>query len=287
MNRQFASRVHPAYPLQKALSTSRGSRQAERGRGVEGLRRPSRRNLATTAAEFGVNRQTVRAALQQLREQGLVSTDRRGTRAARADSPAAPALAGPATGYGAGLLLPAMAVGTGQSSMFAAPVSATLARLLGVPAGRPVLVHRHRVLTATGEPYGDALTSHTRRRTGGPRTLPLPAPPAGGGPRPTARGSVDRPRGPDPDRDPQGPPAPKRAQAPVPLKDRAGNGVSAPTALKAIRERRDPRHIPTASAPVLPSPALAFLMAPALRRSDCAAPCRHWPRTGVHAATDW
>lgn len=111
-------------------------------------RLPSERSLSE---EFGVNRQTVRSALHLLREQGLAVTDRRGTYAVRTDAAAAPA-------FTAGPLLPAVSAGSRQGAMFAAPVTSSLGRLLGVPAGRPVLIHRHRVFTATGDPYGDALT---------------------------------------------------------------------------------------------------------------------------------
>ncbi|RSS97646.1 GntR family transcriptional regulator [Streptomyces sp. WAC05292] len=44
-----------------------------------GGRLPSERALA---ARYRVNRQTVRAALQQLRDDGLIVTERRGTRSA-------------------------------------------------------------------------------------------------------------------------------------------------------------------------------------------------------------
>ncbi|MFD0265156.1 GntR family transcriptional regulator [Streptomyces sp. NPDC127106] len=53
-----------------------------------GGRLPSERTLA---AHYRVNRQTVRAALQHLREDGLIVTERRGTRSAFPAPPAAPA----------------------------------------------------------------------------------------------------------------------------------------------------------------------------------------------------
>ncbi|MEU6865488.1 GntR family transcriptional regulator [Streptomyces sp. NPDC046876] len=64
-----------------------------------GGRLPSERTLA---ARYRVNRQTVRAALQQLREEGLIVTGRRGTRSAAATQPAGrePAPGGALQAYG-------------------------------------------------------------------------------------------------------------------------------------------------------------------------------------------
>ncbi|MFD7627017.1 GntR family transcriptional regulator [Streptomyces sp. NPDC059851] len=66
-----------------------------------GGRLPSERTLA---ARHGVNRQTVRAALQHLREAGLIVTERRGTRAALPAPPVvpgAPTVLGPPARSGA------------------------------------------------------------------------------------------------------------------------------------------------------------------------------------------
>ncbi|MEW2417285.1 GntR family transcriptional regulator [Streptomyces sp. NPDC046866] len=65
-----------------AAALRRELRQAGAG---PGGRLPSERALA---ARYGVNRQTVRAALRHLREEGLVVTERRGSRSAAAADPA-------------------------------------------------------------------------------------------------------------------------------------------------------------------------------------------------------
>ncbi|MFF0752729.1 GntR family transcriptional regulator [Streptomyces sp. NPDC004267] len=117
-----------------------------------GSRLTSERHLAL---RFHVNRQTVRSALQLLREEGLVVTDRRGTFAA--DPPADP-LAGPADGPPGPPAAPrqffpggpraADALVRAALSWEAPPVS--LARRLALAPGEPTLVHRHVVLTPAG-----------------------------------------------------------------------------------------------------------------------------------------
>nr|WP_277932753.1 GntR family transcriptional regulator [Streptomyces formicae] len=117
-------------------------------------------------AQFSVNRYTVRAALQCLREKRLVVTDRRGTYVAgttaapRSDSAAfrdartAFTEAEPTVPIfpidGSGCLI--------QGRLFSAPVSAAMAEMLGIPPTRPALAHHHRAVTISGEPMHDAVT---------------------------------------------------------------------------------------------------------------------------------
>ncbi|MFD8985234.1 GntR family transcriptional regulator, partial [Streptomyces sp. NPDC059564] len=68
--------VMPKYQRIAAALRDELDRAAAHG---SGGRLPSERTLA---ARYGVNRQTVRAALQELRADGLIVTGRRGTRAA-------------------------------------------------------------------------------------------------------------------------------------------------------------------------------------------------------------
>ena len=110
-----------------------------------GGRLPSERTLAQW---HGVHRQTVRRALQDLRERGMVYSDRRGTYARPA--PDDEALARPG-GTGApasfpGKLCGVRAAATTTSSLGRAPLPAEVAGVLGAPAGSQALVLRHRVL---------------------------------------------------------------------------------------------------------------------------------------------
>ncbi|UUN30042.1 GntR family transcriptional regulator [Streptomyces sp. FIT100] len=120
-------------------------------------------------ARFGVNRYTVRAALQHLRERGLVVTDRRGTFVA---GTAAAPRSGSATfrtarAEGADVeqavpIFPVDVVGcliSGQ--LFSASVSAAMAELLGIPPTRQALVHHQRAVTVAGEPMHEAVTRFT------------------------------------------------------------------------------------------------------------------------------
>ncbi|RSS44598.1 GntR family transcriptional regulator [Streptomyces sp. WAC08241] len=117
-----------------------------------GSRLPSERSLSQ---RYHVNRQTVRSALQLLRDEGLVVTDRRGTFAA-----------GPEAEAGAETTVPAprahrptfpggpRAAGTlVRASLTWEPPPVPLAPRLQLAPGEPTLVHRHAVL----DPQGSAL----------------------------------------------------------------------------------------------------------------------------------
>ncbi|MER8047751.1 GntR family transcriptional regulator [Streptomyces sp. NPDC094032] len=108
-----------------------------------GSRLPSERHLAH---RFHVNRQTVRGALQLLRDERLVVTDRRGTFAAEADqrgpAPAVPRRSFPGGPRAADALVRA-------ALAWEAPPVALAARLSLAP-GEPTLVHRHAVLAPSG-----------------------------------------------------------------------------------------------------------------------------------------
>ncbi|MFE3762911.1 GntR family transcriptional regulator [Streptomyces sp. NPDC059104] len=127
-----------------------------------GGRLPSERSLA---ARYGVNRQTVRAALQELRADGLIVTGRRGTRAA-GSRPAQPAPA-------ASVPPPAPAAPGGRPHPTGSPggpaggtvtrltlvtVPPSLAALLGMSGGARTLVHHRRVHGPGGEALRHAVT---------------------------------------------------------------------------------------------------------------------------------
>ncbi|MEU7391734.1 GntR family transcriptional regulator [Streptomyces tanashiensis] len=114
-----------------------------------GSRLPSERSLSQ---RYHVNRQTVRSALQLLRDEGLVVTDRRGTFAAdEADSePAAPALTARRPTFPGG---PRAAEALVRASLTWEPAPTPLAPRLLLTPGEPTLVHRHTVLG----PHGAAL----------------------------------------------------------------------------------------------------------------------------------
>ncbi|MFE7414526.1 GntR family transcriptional regulator [Streptomyces laurentii] len=120
-------------------------------RPAPGSRLPSERHLAI---RFRVNRQTVRSALQLLREEGLVLTDRRGTFAA---DPAAsrPTADEPWRGTAGPHRRPFPGGPRAADSLVRAALSweappASLAGRLGLAPGEPTLVHRHAVLTPAG-----------------------------------------------------------------------------------------------------------------------------------------
>ncbi|WP_406186619.1 GntR family transcriptional regulator [Streptomyces sp. NBC_01006] len=117
-------------------------RELERAAHTPGGRLPSERTLA---ARYQVNRQTVRAALQHLREDGLIVTERRGTRSAAVEtvgggSPTRPAVV------------------RDQSRLTLVSVPPSLAELLGMRGGDRTLVHHRRERGPSGETLRDAVT---------------------------------------------------------------------------------------------------------------------------------
>lgn len=141
-----------------------------------GARLPSERSLA---ARYEVNRQTIRAALQHLREDGLVVTGRRGTRPAFPAAPHRTPAASPA-GHPAPLPVPDPAlaqapaagaapapVATPTPTPAGAPAQAwltlvtlapALAEQLGMRGGEQTLVHHHRESGPTGQTRRHAVT---------------------------------------------------------------------------------------------------------------------------------
>ncbi|MFC9394616.1 GntR family transcriptional regulator [Streptomyces sp. NPDC057027] len=115
-----------------------------------GSRLPSERTLSQRCH---VNRQTVRSALQLLREERLVVTDRRGTFAAAEETepePAAPALTARRPTFPGG---PQAAEALVRASLTWEPPPTPLAPRLLLTPGEATLVHRHTVLG----PHGAAL----------------------------------------------------------------------------------------------------------------------------------
>lgn len=117
--------------------------ELDRAARTPGGRLPSERRLA---ARYEVNRQTIRAALQELRADGLIVTGRRGTRpAAAAPGPPAPPVpvlpAAPASG-------PSLSA---QCWLTRVTVPPALAGLLGMGRADSTLVHHRREYGPTGE----------------------------------------------------------------------------------------------------------------------------------------
>ncbi|MFJ6760381.1 GntR family transcriptional regulator [Streptomyces sp. NPDC091273] len=132
-------------------------RDLERAARTPGGRLPSERSLA---ARYGVNRQTIRAALQHLREDGLVVTGRRGTRPA-VTAVVVPAAAGPgsAPAVEQAAVRPASAVpALARTRLTLVTVPPSLAGLLGMAGGDRTLVHHHRERGPAGETLRDAVT---------------------------------------------------------------------------------------------------------------------------------
>ncbi|MFG3346109.1 GntR family transcriptional regulator [Streptomyces sp. NPDC048018] len=110
-----------------------------------GTRLPSERHLAH---RYHVNRQTVRSALQLLREERLVVTDRRGTFAACAGPEArVPAPTARIRTFPGG---PRAADALVRAALSWETPPAALAGRLSLAPGEPTLVHRHTVLTPAG-----------------------------------------------------------------------------------------------------------------------------------------
>ncbi|MFG2872484.1 GntR family transcriptional regulator [Streptomyces sp. NPDC048338] len=122
-----------------------------------GSRLPSERSLAH---RYHVNRQTVRSALQLLREEGLVVTDRRGTFAAGAGHAApAPALTVRRQHFPGGTEAAEALVRAALG--WEVPPTALAGRLTLVP-GEPTLVHRHVVLSPGGTPLQRSVSWFSR-----------------------------------------------------------------------------------------------------------------------------
>ncbi|MCX4529783.1 MULTISPECIES: GntR family transcriptional regulator [unclassified Streptomyces] len=120
----------------------------DRAAHTPGGRLPSERTLA---ARYEVNRQTIRAALQQLREDGLVVTGRRGTRPSATLLPVpSRALASPVVGPAAGVVA--------QSRLNLVTVPPSLAALLHMRGGERTLVHHRRERGPAGETLQHAVT---------------------------------------------------------------------------------------------------------------------------------
>ncbi|MFF9345269.1 MULTISPECIES: GntR family transcriptional regulator [unclassified Streptomyces] len=128
-----------------------------------GGRLPSERSLAQ---RYHVNRQTVRSALQLLREERLVVTDRRGTFAAECPEAgggppppprAAPSAARPVFPGG-----PRAAEALVRASLGWEPPPTALAPRLHLAPGEPTLVHRHRVLAPQGPELQRAVSWFSR-----------------------------------------------------------------------------------------------------------------------------
>ncbi|WP_407835564.1 GntR family transcriptional regulator [Streptomyces sp. DSM 116496] len=137
-----------------------------------GAKLPSERSLA---ARYEVNRQTIRAALQHLREDGLVVTGRRGTRPAFPVPPQRPPAAFPAGRPAQGSARAATPASTPASvpAAEAAPapsgvqaqawltlvtLAPALAEQLGMRGGEQTLVHHHRESGPTGQTRRHAVT---------------------------------------------------------------------------------------------------------------------------------
>ncbi|MFI5979865.1 GntR family transcriptional regulator [Streptomyces sp. NPDC051555] len=117
--------------------------ELERTARTPGAKLPSERVLA---ARYQVNRQTVRAALQHLREDGLIVTGRRGTRSVSAVQPPA---------HPARQSTPAA---PSQNWLTHVTVAPSLAALLSMSGGERTLVHHHRTLGPSGETLHHAVT---------------------------------------------------------------------------------------------------------------------------------
>ncbi|MEU8619559.1 GntR family transcriptional regulator [Streptomyces sp. NPDC048623] len=132
-----------------------------RGRISPGSRLPSERLLAH---RYHVNRQTVRSALQLLRDERLVVTDRRGTFATGAgrDPGHEPRFPVPAVRRRTFPGGPRAADALVRAALaWEAPPAAVAGRLSLAP-GEPTLVHRHLVLTPAGEPMQQSVTWFSR-----------------------------------------------------------------------------------------------------------------------------
>ncbi|MEU3462615.1 GntR family transcriptional regulator [Streptomyces sp. NPDC006733] len=134
----------PALPLYQRIADKLQA-ELDKGRIAPGDRLPAERLLA---ARFGVNRQTVRQALQLLRDRGLVTTGHRGTRAATVPAALPQQAIDTAAGTPASLSHP-------DGVLRTAPAPVDICCLLGLTPGTPTLVHQ-RVEQAPGDQLADA-----------------------------------------------------------------------------------------------------------------------------------
>ncbi|WP_418955520.1 GntR family transcriptional regulator [Streptomyces tritici] len=134
-------------------------RDLARGAVAAGSRLPSERELARRHA---VNRQTVRSALQMLREEGRVVTDRRGTFAAVAPaerSDRLPLLLARRQTFPGGAATPGAVV---RAVLAWEPPPPALAAPLALRPGEATLVHRQVVLAPDGAPVQHAESRFSR-----------------------------------------------------------------------------------------------------------------------------
>ncbi|MFG2640729.1 GntR family transcriptional regulator [Streptomyces sp. NPDC048370] len=131
------------------------------GSGPSGPRRiPSERVLS---ASLGVNRQTVRRALEHLRTRGLIRTERSGTYLHTADDTTDDPLGQPAVGTAPRPLFPGgadfrmLTVRTGATLSYE-PVPPPIEALLGLDPDAPTLVHRHRIALGSGKVVQQAVS---------------------------------------------------------------------------------------------------------------------------------
>ncbi|MFD3539029.1 GntR family transcriptional regulator [Streptomyces sp. NPDC058662] len=130
--------------------------ELDRAASTPGGRLPSERSLA---ARYQVNRQTIRAALQHLREDGLVVTGRRGSRSVAATGTPAASGATPAEPAGPEGARPSFPVPAPTRSWLThVTVAPSLAALLGMAGGERTLVHHRRERGRSGETVRDAVT---------------------------------------------------------------------------------------------------------------------------------
>lgn len=146
----------PVVPAYVRIAVALG-RDIQEQRVAPGERLPSERALA---GRFEVNRQTVRSALQLLRDDGLIITGKRGSFAV---APSRPAVDEPAD---LGMVPFPGGAGTMRGVRSRARLShvslpPSLAMTLGLRPGQPTLMHHHRVLDEEGHAIQDAVTYFT------------------------------------------------------------------------------------------------------------------------------
>ncbi|MEV4949050.1 GntR family transcriptional regulator [Streptomyces sp. NPDC053755] len=146
-----------AVPLYLRVAAALRDDLADR-RLAPGSRLPSERSLAH---RYHVNRQTVRSALQLLRDEGRVVTDRRGTFAVDGGPQAhVPLLTARRQSFPGGTEAADALVRAALA--WEAPPAALASRLSLVP-GEPTLVHRHVVMSPAGTPLQRSVSWFSRQ----------------------------------------------------------------------------------------------------------------------------